>query len=235
MRLFRLSILTCLVFLSACASIPKETILLSQALGEDLILLHVSHRNSIEIYYSKIYSDINSFIDEVYVPFIIHYVLKNELEAYNRDEASLYRSIEIAGKVEGKEEAEKALKEMTDFQYAAHKQIEKKRKELLTPIKAQEKEILSSIDQAYKNAIYANSTITGYLKSIKKVKEAQQEALKFIGLSNSDFITSQALIELSAKISSAVETGKEIDIKSDDALKQIDEITSQIKEITKKN
>ena len=225
-----LAIMTLL--LNACATIPKETVDLSKVLGNDLVVLHNSHRNMVGIYYYKITNDINTFVDDVYAPFIIHYVLKAELAKYSNGQESLYGIIEMAGKTSGQTEAENALNVMTEFIEDANYQIEKKRAELLNPIVKQKREIVNSIDQSYENAIYANSTITGYLESIRKVKESQQETLELIGLEGKDEDLDKILLQVSDIVNTAIEIGKEIDVKSEDALDKINEISNQIKNIT---
>lgn len=222
------------ILISACVSIPKETVTLSQTLGKDLQILHNSHRNAVDLYYNKIKKDIDRFIDEVYAPFVIHDVLKHELKQFKLGEKSIYGSIQNAGEMEGKESADKALNDMSDFLNAANHQIELKRNELLTPINKQRDEIIRKVNTSYENAIYANSTITGYLQSIRKVKETQQEALSMIGLQGVDILVTSTLVNISDKIEAAVIKGKEIDIKSDQAMQQLEEITNQIKKITNK-
>ncbi len=235
MNIRNLVVLIAILIMSACVSVPKETVTLSQALGKDLEVLHNSHRNTVEIYYKKVKDNINYFIDDVYAPFIIHYALKSELEKYKNGDSSIFKTIEIAGQVEGKTEAENALNEMFDFQLAAHQQIESKRDELLSPIKRQESDILSTINKAYENSIYANSTITGYLKSVGKVKETQQEALSLIGLSGADTVVTNTLVKLSELVNQAIEEGKKIDITSDEAFYKLDSISEKIKQLTNKN
>ena len=143
-------------------------------------------------------------MDDVYAPFVIHYVLNNQLEAYKSGEPSIYKTLELAGVNGGKQETENALNEMVDFQKAAYKQIEKKRSELISPILDQEREVLSAIDKSYESVIYANSTITGYLQSVRKVKEAQQEAISMIGFGGADTLMTKNLIKFSDQISDAV-------------------------------
>lgn len=220
--------------LASCISIPKETITLSQTLGNDLIVLHNAHRNITLIHFKKIKDDINSFVDQTYAPFVIQHVLASELQAYQSGKPSLYATIEHAGETGGTQESEMAVKEMFDFQSAAYRQIERKRNELLTPVINQETEVITAVNRSYEHAIYANSTITGYLQSIRKVKEAQQEALSKLGLSGSDTLFSNTLIEISEQIAEAVKKGKEIDIHSTNAGQQLNEISDQIKEIIRK-
>lgn len=223
------------IVLTSCVSIPKETVSLSKVLGRDLVVLHHSHRDVIKLYYGKIKNDINVFVDDVYSPFVIHYVLKIELDKYKKGEPSLYGSIENAGKIGGKTETDEALTTMFEFQEAANAQIQAKRNELLDPIIKQEEEIISKINKAYENAIHANSTITSYLESVRKVRKSQQEALSMVGLQGADTIMTNSLIKVSKLVNDAVEMGKEIDIKSDEAYSKIEEISSQIKKITNKN
>ena len=222
-------------FITSCASIPKETVTLSQALGNDLMVLHQAHRNIAELHFRKINDNINSFVDDTYAPFVIQFVLNKELQAYQAGQPSIYTTLELAGKNGGKPETDAAVKAMADFQEAARKQIERKRDELLLPVRSREVEIIGAINQSYENAIYASSTITGYLQSVRKVKEAQQEALSAIGLKGADELITNGLVQVSEQVNEAVRKGKEIDVKSEHALQQLDEISNRIKAITHKN
>jgi hypothetical protein len=173
----KFGLLLIVLIVSGCVVIPKETITLSQTLGSDLKVLHNAHRNMVSIHYAKIKEDISSFVNDIYAPFIVNYVLKTEISNYQTGNISLFKSIELAGQKASKENSEIALKEMSDFLEAIRSQIESKRSDLLAPITKQETQILSALDQSYENAIYANSTITGYLQSLRKVKNTQEEAL----------------------------------------------------------
>ncbi len=224
-----------IIILCSCVSIPKETVQLSKVLGNDLAVLHNSHRKMVDLYYDKMENDINTFIDEVYSPFIIHYVLNEEYKKFKNGEESLYEDIEVAGKSDDMAEAKKALNTLTEFMEDANYQIEKKRKELQNPILKQKKEIIDAINKSYETAIYANSTITGYLESIRKVKESQQETLKVIGLEGKDEELNNILLKASETINYAIDKGKEIDVRSENALNEIEEISNIIKEITNKN
>jgi hypothetical protein len=234
MKPFKTTMLIITFVLSACVTIPQETVILSETIGNDLKVLHNSHRNLIEMYYGKIKDDVNLLVDEVYAPFVIHYVLKTEFENYKKGDSSLFRTIETAAKVQGKIESENVLTEMVDFQTAAHWQISNKRDELMSPIISQESYILAKIDQSYENANFANSTITGYLKSIRKVKETQQEALSLIGFGGADTVITNSLLKLSELVNEVTEEAKNIDVKSDEAFKQFESISSKIKQLTDK-
>ena len=218
------------LLLVSCASIPKETIILSKTIGSDLQILHDSHRNMVQLYYNRIKLKVNTFIDDGYATF----VLEAELNQHIRGESSIYGIIENAGKTGGKAETKEALNVMLEFQEAANQQINAKRNELLFPILEQEREILNAIDQSYQNTIYANTTLTAYLVSVQKIKESQNEALSIVGLNGLDTTVTNRLVELSGFVDMALEKGEQIDIKSNEAQQQIEDIVNKIKELTKK-
>lgn len=225
------------LLLVSCASIPKETVTLSKTIGSDLQILHNSQRNMVQLYYNGIKHNINAFIDDVYAPFIIHHVLEIELNKHKRGkrgESSIYGIIENAGKKGGKDETEEALNVMLEFQEAANRQINVKKNELLSPILQQEREVLSAIDQSYQNTIYANTTLTAYLVSVRKIKESQNEALSIAGLNGLDTTVTNQLVELSSFVDVILDKGEKINIKSDKAQQQIEDIANKIKELTNK-
>lgn len=234
MRVKSIGVIIVLFLFTACASIPKETVLLSQTLGNDLQALHKSHCDITDLYFKKIENDINSFVDDVYVPFVIHYALKSQLQDYKNGKACLYSTIELAGKQEGKEESKAAINDMQEFLEAAQNQIYSKRNELLSPIKQQHSKITQSINQSYENAINGNLTITAYLQSLRKLKGTQQEALSIIGFQGADSLLTNSLLNVSERVEKALEIGNKIDIKSKDAYKQLEEISNKIKDITNK-
>lgn len=222
-----------LVMATSCVKIPQESIDLSKRMGQDLAKLHEAHRNTVLLNYSKIKEDINSFIDDTYAPFIIHYVLKDELARNEKGEPSIFGVLLKAAENNDKASTSVALTEVTNFQEAARQQIASERKELLDPVKVQEAEIVRKVDASYNAVITANATITAYLESVKSVRKAQSEALSTVGLDNLDNELTDKLIQLSGEINGYVEQGKKIDVQSDDALKKLQEISNKIKDSIK--
>lgn len=231
-KLFGIILFSSLI--ASCVSIPKETVTLSETIGADLKVLHDSHRSMVQLYYNGIRYKVNAFIDDVYSPFVIHHVLESELIKYRKGESSIYSIIEIAGKTEDKSESEEAMNVMLEFQEAAIKRINTKRNELLFPILNQETEILTAIDQSYQNTLLANSALTAYLVSVRKVKEGQNEALSIIGLNGIDTTITNRLLQLSESVNKAVEKGEMIDLKSNEAQQQIEDLINKIKDLTNK-
>lgn len=222
-----------IVFLFGCASIPKESVRLSVALGNDLQALHKSHRAMLTLHYGKMKGQINQFVDDVYAPYAISQSLKLEMDDFKVGEESLPGLIKEAS--EGNDDASKeVLLYMQDFLELANEDIELMRNELLLPIEQQEAELLLKIDNAYENAIYANATLTAHLKSILKVKETQSEALQLIGLNNVHETITDYVVKASNIVDEATKTAKKVDKTSDEVLKKIDELKSKLKTIKNK-
>ena len=216
------------LMLMSCVSIPNETITLSKTLGKDLKELKKSHVNTITIYYNGIESKTNRFIDEVYTPFIIQYVLEAEFDSYEDNDESIITDLKNASRPgAGKEETDKAIKGMVDFQKIATDRIAQKRKEVLQPIQEQKRQLLKTINQSYDNAIAANAMLTGYLESVKDVKDAQTEGLSILGVERDKI--DETMLKVSNKLDQAIIQGKKIDNKSDEAVDKFDKLIDKIK------
>ena len=221
-------------FFNSCISVPKQTVQLSSVIGTDLKVLENSHTTMVGLFYTEIINNINGFIEDVYAPFIINYVLKKELDSYHNSQPSIFEAIEDAATKGGKANTEKAYNDMSDFLKAARTQIEKKRNELLVPIQKQRDSIILNIKISYGNTILASSSVTSYLQSISSLKESQNEVLSVIGLKGKTEELTNTLLKMSDVTKSLLTKGKEIDIKSDDAYNKMKTLTDEIKSIIHK-
>ncbi|MDB4192110.1 hypothetical protein N9757_00730 [Flavobacteriaceae bacterium] len=221
-------------FFNSCISVPKQTVKLSSVIGTDLKVLENSHTTMVGLFYNEIMNNMNGFIEDVYAPFIINYVLKKELDSYHNSQPSIFEAIEDAATKGGKTNTEKAYNDMSDFLKAARTQIEKKRNELLVPIQKQRDSIILNIKISYGNTILASSSVTSYLQSISSLKESQNEVLSVIGLKGKTEELTNTLLKMSDVTKSLLTKGKEIDIKSDDAYNKMKTLTDEIKSIIHK-
>ena len=221
-------------FFNSCISVPKQTVKLSSVIGTDLKVLKNSHTTMVGLFYNEIMNNMNGFIEDVYAPFIINYVLKKELDSYHNSQPSIFEAIEDAATKGGKANTEKAYNDMSDFLKAARTQIEKKRNELLVPIQKQRDSIILNIKISYGNTILASSSVTSYLQSISSLKESQNEVLSVIGLKGKTEELTNTLLKMSDVTKSLLTKGKEIDIKSDDAYNKMKTLTDEIKSIIHK-
>jgi vacuolar-type H+-ATPase subunit H len=232
---FRIVFITVTFYIfNSCISVPKQTVKLSSVIGTDLKVLENSHTTMVGLFYNEIMNNMNGFIEDVYAPFIINYVLKKELDSYHNSQPSIFEAIEDAATKGGKANTEKAYNDMSDFLKAARTQIEKKRNELLVPIQKQRDSIILNIKISYGNTILASSSVTSYLQSISSLKESQNEVLSVIGLKGKTEELTNTLLKMSDVTKSLLTKGKEIDIKSDDAYNKMKTLTDEIKSIIHK-
>ena len=232
---FRIVFITVTFYIfNSCISVPKQTVQLSSVIGTDLKVLENSHTTMVGLFYTEIINNINGFIEDVYAPFIINYVLKKELDSYHNSQPSIFEAIEDASTKGGKANTEKAYNDTSDFLKAARTQIEKKRNELLVPIQKQRDSIILNIKISYGNTILASSSVTSYLQSISSLKESQNEVLSVIGLKGKTEELTNTLLKMSDVAKSLLTKGKEIDIKSDDAYNKMKTLTDEIKSIIHK-
>ena len=234
---FRIVFITVTFYIfNSCISVPKETVQLSTVIGTNIKVLENSHTTMVGLFYTEIINNINDFIEEVYAPFIINYVLKKELDNYKKNiSPSIFETIYTAASDDiSKTAASKVLTDMSDFLNAAQRKIENKRNELLIPVKKQRDSIILNIKISYGNTMQANSSVTNYLQSISNLKESQQEVLSVIGLKGKAEELNKSLLKVSELTKTLLAKGKEIDLKSDEAFQKMKTLTNTMKSITNK-
>lgn len=224
--------------LISCAQVPKESVELSTTLGRDLAAVQKSHRELATVLFSRMREDINRFVDEVYAPFQIKYVMDRQAElAKSSDpddrEGSLLFAINEAFKPDSSSELQDAvLKGMESMITNIRSDIESMRKELLDPLEGQESEVLSSIDQSYQQLHYANSIVTGYLSSVAKVHDTQVDLLEKVGVDQDQL--GGDLARTSEKIRSLVEKSQKAEKKGELLLENTEKLKNAIKELKSK-
>ena len=156
---------------------PKDKVDLSKDLGEKLVNLSNYHNelDTLDKYYQKMEEDINDFMDNVYVPYIINYVLKGELDSFKKGKRSLYGLIQKLAENDSKENKKEVLKDMKQFQEAVLENAKEKRKYMLPKTKLLKEKIISYIKKEFESALQMNSEITEYLKSIGAIKKTSEE------------------------------------------------------------
>lgn len=208
----RLALLLLLpVGLAACASVPPQTVELSNTMGRDLSELERSHRDLARLYFRTIKDDVNRFIDEVYAPaFIEKFAVEAKLET------------KVAQTLRDK--PEELLPGLTQFVNKAYERIEKKRRELLDPIEAQEAQVMAAIVESHRRVQAGNSTVAAYLASLVKVRETQNRLLAEVGLEGLPEKVGQMTAAVSDKIAELTALGQ-------DTSAGIDAFDAKIKDI----
>jgi len=206
------------LFLVACAQVPKESVELSATLGRDIASVHKSHRELAQLLFARMNKDINRFVDQVYAPYQIRraMVRQNELarsSSSEDQEKSILLAINAAFNPGASLELQdNVLKGMGIMVKKIRADVESMRHELLDPLKAQEAEVIGSIDRAYHQLHYANSIVTGHLSSVVKVHETQSEIMKAIGVERDlRKEVGDNLAKASDQIGALVETAEKVD------------------------
>jgi len=203
--------------LASCASVPKETVELSNTVGRDLEEVHRAHRAIADRYFDLIEADIEQFIDDVYAPTYI---------------STFAKEFHLEQVVTGilKEKPENLLPVLTDFVTLARINIGRKRMELVTPLKEQRKKVIARIDDAHRQIQAAQAILTGHLASVVKVHEAQNELMKKAGLDGLREEVAQKTADISDKVAELVDKGEEVNGKMD----EVEEVLHKIKDTLKK-
>lgn len=152
------AILACVFSLSGCATVPKASVDLSNALGSDIDALHSSYTLLIKRYYSRLRTDVTASFNQTFVPaYINSFVKKGKLmQNASNGRADL---VEAWARI-------------------AVSRIDKERTHYLSPIEKSEKNLLASVDAAFAQASRANAAITAQLSSIRSVNKTQEDVLK---------------------------------------------------------
>lgn len=172
-----------------CATVPKETVELSYALGQDIDAIHASYRSLIHKHFENLRSETDAFITNQWKPnYVSRFIKKGNLVllASNQDSVQAFEGVNA----------------WVDI---AIETIEKKRKELMTPINKDEEATLSAVDDAFARIRRANETITAHLNSIRKVQEVQDNALKALNVKELRDQINNQLIKASINAQSAIE------------------------------
>jgi len=172
-----------------CATVPKETVELSYAIGQDLDAVHASYTNLIHQHFENLRNQTTDFLDKRWTPtYLGNFIKRGKLISLAQDPDPV-----------------KAFDGVSTWVEIALKAIEIKKKALISPINADEQNILRSVDDAFARITRANAAITAQLNSIRKVQEVQDDALKSLNIKDlRDQINSQ-LISASNKSVSAIE------------------------------
>jgi hypothetical protein len=207
--------------IAGCSTVPKEAVELSNTVGRDIEEVHRSHRALAELYFDQMIDEVNSFVDKTYRPAFI---------AKFADEFKLDDKVKLIVR----EDPQKLMPVMTRFVTVATERIEKKRNELLTPIKAQRRDVLANIDMAYRQIQAAQAIVTGHLASVRKVHDVQNEMLAKVGLGDVRERIATKTSEVSKTVADFVNKGKKIDSGIDTAKGKIAKLDTAIAEVREK-
>ena len=190
--------LACLL-VCGCAQVPRESIELADTVGRDVASIEKSHLKFVDLVYDKYESDVNDFVDNVYVPY---YVRESLQKPSGRQ---LLDSLTTAAKPGASAEEHKDAYETAElWLQVAHERVEKMRSELLAPLKAQRADITAKLSEAYGRVQKANSAVSGYLASVAKVTDLQNDLLSKLGVPDLSDQVAKAASQISSRLDQAI-------------------------------
>ncbi|WP_162984951.1 hypothetical protein [Mesonia aquimarina] len=160
-----------LLFISACASIPKEAPELSQHLGVELQELENAHLNLVKSFFQQEKQKVRKFVDEKWLPlYATNFFEEPAIE-------NVWQQVVVSGNKEDR------LQFIVKTAPKLQQQINLKYQELITPLNQLELELTTSIRAKYNNAKSINQSLTSYLYSAADVAENRQRYLDMVGVS----------------------------------------------------
>lgn len=186
------------VTLAGCAQVPKESIELSSTVGRDINAIQVSHLALINLYFDDKEALINRWIDQVYAPSQITAVVGN---------AAIRAELEtaISNAASGKNQ-DVLIKRLDSVITLIRNDVEKTRKELLSPVQSARNNTLTKVQATYTQVQQGNNIVIGYLSSLIKVTDTQNELLAKTGLSDIGNQLSADMVSLSEDLDHALTT-----------------------------
>jgi len=208
-----------------CAKVPKEAVELSATVGRDIAELRKSHLNLLKLHYDGLISNVNKFIDDVYLPYQIQKTLSDPTI-----KNLMLSSIEAASKDDVTGSAQKgAFQNLKNFHIIIHNEIEDYRAKKLQPIQTQYKTLLLELNDSYDQVHYANSIVTGHLASVVQVHDAQSELLKETKLNGLRQRVSGELVIVSEEISELIESASKKDADLDKLINKFNKVSEKLK------
>jgi hypothetical protein len=172
---------------AGCASTPKQAVELSVTVGRDIESVHSAHVALAGKYFDRMESDVNRFVDTKYRP----YCIEKSMQDFR-----LVERIKDPSAAEGLD----PLDVMQIFVEGITKEIEDYRARTLAPIRAQRKQVMTSLENAYRQIQDGQSIVTGHLASILKVQDAQDAVLSEMNLAGLRAKTVDAIAAASDRI-----------------------------------
>lgn len=223
------------LLLASCALVPKETIELSTTVGRDIATMHQSHRQLALTLFGRMKQDVNRFVDDVYAPFQIQFVLSKQKERQTAgDSNNMFSVMETAMKQPQNAQAQKdVVLFMQALVEAVHADVEEYRQVRLAPILSQERDVVADIERVYDQIERGNAAVTAHLASVVKVNDVQDELLKSADLNGLREKLGTKLSETSAKIAGFVDKAKKAEGTLDATSKDVKTLTDKLDAIVK--
>jgi hypothetical protein len=207
-----------------------ESVELSTAVGRDVAAAHESHRNLAHTLFARIKRDVNRFVDDVYAPFQIQFILDRQKKRQAAGNPSnLFSVIEAAAQRPQDAQAQKdVLAVMQVIVEEVHADIEEYRGDRMAPILQQEREVMAAIDRVYDQIMVGNAVVTAHLASVIKVHEVQDELLRKANLEGLREKVDLSLSNASTRVAEFVDKAKAVEGSVEAASAKVNKLTTEL-------
>lgn len=185
-------------FLSACSSIPAESVELSAMVGRDIGALKQSYDLLIKDKFDGFRAERNVYLENEWIPAFVERWVENGrlIEVAEGSVVFDESSQAFVSPTPGREQQE-LLRTVLLWSEAALALIAEKREEIIGPLDSEEKRVRAEAAAAFDRVIQANAVVTAHLNSIRNVKEFQSTVLAQIGVKDVIEDLNRKLIDLS--------------------------------------
>lgn len=153
-----------------CAHVPREAVTLSEIIGTDLRSVRAANRELARTYFSRLFADVDEFVDYEYRPYVIehtleHFKLLDRLDAARRGQGGL-----------------DPLDVLQIYTEEAIARIDSFRTELRSPLVVQQEFVLTRIDSTFDRLDLANQAVTTHLRSLRRAQAEEDTILALMGI-----------------------------------------------------
>ena len=152
---------------SGCATVPKETVILSGDIGTMISSAKTAHYNLLDAYEQERRGRIDEYLESTWIPRFIRTMAKDG---------------DLWGKTCKIANTRDAADELQGFVEAAAQQIAAKRKELTDALDLAMLDLREAVRAHYDTLESANRAVTGNLQSVRRNDEVMESVLKKNGI-----------------------------------------------------
>ncbi|MEW6600709.1 MAG: hypothetical protein AB1499_07040 [Nitrospirota bacterium] len=255
----RVVLIGLLIVTIGCASAPRQTVELTEIVDSQIAEMQVSHEKFVHLYYDKMRSDVEIFMEERWIPQFLANVVegtgpsskqfREDLDvAYKLASRDWAKEVKISGITD--EDVKKAVNEaieklassekaklgmvLLDFSQAAQRQINKQRKSLIDPLNEQEAYVLDQLRESYADLQRSTMAIKGYLSSVVNLVEQRDEVLQKVGALETQKKIIDTAVKLSDDAAVALKSAEKTDVGISQFLEKIEKAKEEFAKITNK-
>lgn len=213
-------IVSILIGLTACATVPKESADLSIELGKQISSIETAHLTLVAKYFDEKRNRVDEFIMKEWVPEFASNFFANE------QIAQMWEMIVKSGNTTDR------LEFIVTLGPKLQSSINAKRLELIKPLNDAERIIVREIRNGYDQAKAINNSITSFLVSSSKVSENQKRYLEMLGVKDEKI--AEALDQVDSAVSSLLGKAEQASDKVEKANSYFEKLTSAMARIKAK-